>query len=264
MQAWSQSSQPGPRHHLTGVRTYGEPRNPPILLLHGIRLGGDIWSAHAQLLANRYYVVTLDLPGHGKAAAVPFTEDNVRAVLSAAIAEFAVRSPLIVGYSLGGFVAMRHAARFPEQTAGLLLADCTLDFEGWKSWPYRAGVTLTRMLPGFSQDALIHAALVVTLPRAWRELVESIPFNRDVLAQTSAMTASSRGALAEIASYRKPVLIVNGQYDFAFRADEKEFLRRLPQARLRIMRGVDHTGPLRHSREFASIVEQFARTIFDA
>jgi pimeloyl-ACP methyl ester carboxylesterase len=248
---------------LTGVRAYGDPRNPPIFFLHGIRLGAEIWNAHAQLLEHRYYVVTLDLPGHGKAAAIPFTEENVRTTLAAAIAEFAAQPPLVVGYSLGGFVAMRHAARFPEQTAGLLLADCTLDFEGWKSWPYRAGVALTLMLPGFWQDALIHAALVATLPRTWREIVASIPFNRDVLERTSAMTASSRGALAEIASYRKPVLIVNGEYDFAFRVDEREFLRRLPQAQLRIMRGVDHTAPLRHSREFASIVEQFARRVFD-
>jgi pimeloyl-ACP methyl ester carboxylesterase len=242
--------------------TFGDPRKPPILFLHGIRLGREIWSAHAERLASRYYVVTVDLPGHGSAADLPFTEENVRAALTDAIERVAGRPPLFVGYSLGGFVAMRHAARFPEQTAGLLLADCTLDFEGWRSWPYRAGVQLTAMLPDEWFDALIHFGFVMTLPQKWREIVEPIPFSRAVFAQTSAIVASSRYALEEVASYRKPVLIVNGEYDFVFRLDERRFLHRLPQARLRIIRRADHTGPLRRSGEFTSLVEEFARKVF--
>lgn len=60
------------------------------------------------------------------------------------------------------------------------------------------------------------------------------------------------------------MLIVNGSYDLFFRLDEKRFLHRLPQARLRLMRGTDHTGPLRRSGEFASIVEAFAAMVFHA
>lgn len=244
--------------------TFGDRRNPPILFLHGIRLGSAIWSEHAQRLASRYYVVALDLPGHGSVADLTFTEENVRAALADAIERIARRPALLVGYSLGGFVAMRHAARFPEQTAGLLLADCTLDFEGWRAWPYLAGVQFAQMLPARWLDAFVHAGFVMTLPASWRAIVEPIPFSRDVFAQTAAIVASSRNALAEIATYRKPVLIVNGEYDFVFRVDERRFMHRLPQARLRIMRGADHTGPLRRSGEFTAIVEEFAQQVFHA
>jgi len=242
----------------------GDPRNPPILFLHGLRLGRQIWNAHAQRLADRYYVVAVDLPGHGSVVDLPFTEENVRATLAATIERSFDRPPLLVGYSLGGFVAMRHAARFPEQTAGLLLADCTLDFEGWRSWPYRAGTGLTQMLPHAWVDTLTYLGFVMPLPQAWRKVVEGIPFNRDVYSQTGAIVAASRRALDEVASYRKPVLFVNGEYDVVFRFDEQRFLQRLPQARLRVIRGADHTAPLRHSREFAAIVEEFAREVFSA
>lgn len=264
MQACRHSSHHRSPHHLQSARTFGDPRNPPILFLHGIRLGRAVWRAHSELLAERYYVVTLDLPGHGAAADLPFTEENVRDALSDAIERVAGRPALIVGYSLGGFVAMRHAARFPEQTAGLVLADCTLDFEGWRSWPYRAAVRIGRMLPEPWFDALVHLGLVVTLPAEWRAIVEPIPFNRDVFASTSEIVGSSRQALREIESYRKPVLIVNGEYDLLFRLDEKRFLHRLPQARLRILRGTEHTAPLRRAREFAAIVDEFAGKVFAA
>ena len=243
---------------------FGDRSKPPILFLHGIRLGRAIWTPHARALASRYHVVTSDLPGHGTLAGIPFTHESVNALLEHVIGDVVAAPPLIVGYSLGGYVAMRFAGRFPERTAGLLLAGCTLDFEGWKWWPYDASVKFTSMLPRPLYDAFVHTALTLTLPRQWVDVVEAIPFDREVFSQTSAIVREQRHALDAIATYRKPVLIVNGEYDFAFRSDERRFLHRLPQARLRIIAGVDHTGPLRRVEEFTGIVDAFAKNVFHA
>ena len=109
-----------------------------------MRLGRDIWAPHARALAQRYHVVTLDLPGHGALAGVPFTQRRVDELLNDAIDNVVGSAPLTIGYSLGGFVAMRYASQFPERTRALLLAGCTLDLEAWKRWPYGAGVRLTQ------------------------------------------------------------------------------------------------------------------------
>jgi pimeloyl-ACP methyl ester carboxylesterase len=230
--------------------------------LHGIRLGREIWAPHADALARRYHVVTLDLPGHGALAGVPFTEENLDALLHDVIDTIAGGAALLVGYSLGGFIAMRYASRYPQRTRGLLLAGCTLDFEAWKWWPYGVSVRLTQLLPESWTQALMHLSLYLTLPRRWLEIVEAIPFDRDVFARTSAIVRSKRNALDELASYSKPVVIVNGEYDFVFRLDERRFLHRLPQARLRIIRGTAHTAPLHCVEEFTSIVEAFAERVF--
>ena len=206
--------------------------------------------------------MTSDLPGHGVLAGVPFTHQNVTALLEHVVNDVVAAPPLIVGYSLGGYVAMRFASREPERTRGLLLAGCTLDFEGWKWWPYDAGVKITELLPRPWYDAFIHASLAMTLPRQWVDVVEAIPFDRNVFRQTSAIVREQKRAIDAIASYPKPVLIVNGEYDFAFRSDERRFLHRLPQARLRIIHGVDHTGPLRRVEEFTSIVDDFGKKVF--
>jgi pimeloyl-ACP methyl ester carboxylesterase len=217
---------------------------------------------HATALAQRYHVVTLDLPGHGALAGIPFTEEYLDALLHDVIETVIGSPPLVVGYSLGGFVAMRYASRFPERTRGLLLAGCTLDFEAWKWWPYGVSVRLTQLLPDSWGEALMHLSLYLTLPRRWLDVVEAIPFDRDVFSKTSAIVRSKRRAIDEIASYTKPVLIVNGEYDLSFRLDERRFLHRLPQARLRIVRGTGHNAPLYRVEEFTSIVEEFAGRVF--
>lgn len=246
------------------VSTFGDPARPAILFLHGIRLGRAIWTQHATALAHRYHVITVDLPGHGALADIPFTEDRLTALLDRIIDELACSPPLIVGYSLGGFVAMRYASQFPQRTSGLLLAGCTLDFEAWKWWPYGVSVRLTQLLPDAWLGMLLHTTLYMTLPRQWLDVVENIAFNRKVLSQTSDIVRSQRSALDGISAYRKPVEVVNGQYDLVFRVDERRFLHRLPQARLRIIRGTDHTAPLQRVGEFTSIVDAFAGRVFPA
>ena len=235
----------GVAYDFSGARSsFGDPAYPPIVFLHGIRLGRAIWDQHVLPLSQRYHVVTLDLPGHGALTGVPFTQENLVAQLDETIDTLSA-PPLIVGYSLGGFVAMRYAASFPEKTRALLLADCTLDFDQWKLWPFDASFGFMRMLPNPMLDAFLHLTLYMTLPKSYVDIVERIPFDRDVLARTNAIARSVTRSSDGIATYRKPVLIVNGEFDVAFRADERRYLHRLPQARLRIMRGLDHAAPMR-------------------
>ncbi len=240
---------------------YGDRRNPAILFLHGIRLGREIWASHARQLSARFHVVTLDLPGHGTLARVPFTQATVGELLDRTIDDVCTQPPLIVGYSLGGLVAMQYATRRPERTSGLLLAGCTLDFEGWKSWPYEAGARFAELIPAPVFDALLGAGVHLTLPYPWAQLVTRIPFNRDVLSRTSRIAPSMRFS-ETISAYRKPVQFVNGEYDVVFRMDERRYLQAVPQARLHVIRGADHTAPLRRAQEFVTVVSDFAGSVY--
>ncbi|MDP9110323.1 MAG: alpha/beta hydrolase [Candidatus Eremiobacteraeota bacterium] len=242
---------------------YGNPANPPIVFVHGIRLGRDIWESHARALAADYFVVTLDLPGHGALADLPFLPEHIDALFDHVIANVCASAPLFVGYSLGGYAAIEYGSRRPGRVRGLLLAGCTLDFETWKRWPYELSVRLTAMLPALLFERMIWWSLHLTMPRVWADLIYSIPFNRSVLTQTSAMSSANSRFSEKLIGYRKPVLFVNGEFDIVFRLDERRFLQRVPQARLRIVRGVDHTMPMRRSAEFIGIVRDFARRVLD-
>jgi pimeloyl-ACP methyl ester carboxylesterase len=241
---------------------YGDPTRPSIIFLHGIRLGREIWGPHARALAHDYHVITLDLPGHGALAGVPFTSDNLNDLLDAVIAQFTSSPPLVVGYSLGGYATMQYASDHPDRTRALLLSGCTLDFESWKRWPYELSVRLSDAIPEMMLAPILKVSMRLTLPKRFAEIASLIPYNREVVSQTYAIARAERRFSEKLVGYHKPVLFVNGEFDLIFRLDERRFLRCVPQARLRILRGVNHTAPLRRVEEFTSTVRVFAQKVF--
>lgn len=243
-----------------GVRTYGDPANPPILFLHGVRLAGCIWDAHARELSNEFFVVAPDLPGHGTLAELPF-EISVYDTYLAYIADRVTRRPpLVVGYSLGGYVAMRYATDLPERTAGLLLCGCSADVTGFRALLYEAGVAFSAQLSPKGLQEFLAFFFRLTLPKRVADLVIPLPFNKRVF-ETSRNSVLHVKYSERLAHYGKPLMVVNGEFDPIFRADE-ELYARAGGARVAVMRGADHAAPLCRTHEFAEIVRRFAQTVF--
>ena len=93
---------------------------PAIVFVHGTRLTGAMWSAQQAALADEFRTIAVDLPAHGSRAAEPFTLDAATAAVDDAIATEAAGRAIVVGLSLGGYVAMALAAREPARVRGLV------------------------------------------------------------------------------------------------------------------------------------------------
>lgn len=107
-------------------------RGPDLVLLHGWGLHGGVWNALASRLARRFRLHVVDLPGHGHSRGIPF------AGLDAAVDAVAASVPERVracGWSLGGLVALRLAARHPDRVASLALVSATPCFVRREGWP---------------------------------------------------------------------------------------------------------------------------------
>ncbi|MBI5494701.1 MAG: alpha/beta fold hydrolase [Deltaproteobacteria bacterium] len=91
----------------------------PTLLLHGFTRDARMWSRFRAVWSPYLRVVAPDLPGHGRSAAPgpAVTFDDVVDAVAAGLQ----RAHVVVGYSMGGRVALRLAARHPECVAGLVL-----------------------------------------------------------------------------------------------------------------------------------------------
>lgn len=96
---------------------HGEPGLPWLVLLHGLLGSGEDWLPILPFLNDRP-VLLVDLPGHGDArhqSAEGF--DDVSHQLTALLAEKGIRDYWLLGYSLGGRIAMFHACH--GETSGL-------------------------------------------------------------------------------------------------------------------------------------------------
>lgn len=98
------------------------------MFLHGTRLSRSMWWPQLRRLSGRYRCIAVDLPGHGVLADEPFTIEGAVATVRAAIeAEVPTGRAVLVGLSLGGFLAIDTAEAYPDMVAGLVLADCSAE-----------------------------------------------------------------------------------------------------------------------------------------
>jgi pimeloyl-ACP methyl ester carboxylesterase len=97
----------------------------PIVFIHGLGMSGRTWQPCTELLADRFTTVAVDLPGHG-ASPCPdddpsaFTRDAALADLDDVLASL-LAPAVLVGHSLGGYLALAHAATRPSVAKGIVV-----------------------------------------------------------------------------------------------------------------------------------------------
>jgi pimeloyl-ACP methyl ester carboxylesterase len=98
-----------------------------VILIHGFPMNQHVWDDLAEKLCDTYHVVTFDLPGFGKSAHLPtgFSLEDVASVVLKFIREKKYQNPIIIGHSLGGYVALALAAQAPEVPGGICLFHST-------------------------------------------------------------------------------------------------------------------------------------------
>jgi len=114
------------------VETLGA--GPDLVLLHGWALHGGMWGPWLDRLATHARLHVIDLPGHGRS---PWTDDAPDlAALARAVATHVPRGAGVLGWSLGGMVALELARMRPGQLGALVLVATTPSFLVRDDWPH--------------------------------------------------------------------------------------------------------------------------------
>jgi pimeloyl-ACP methyl ester carboxylesterase len=111
--------------------TYGT--GDPLILLHGgvgsIEMFGDVLT----MLAESHQVIAVDLQGHGRTADVdrPLSYETMADDIAALIEHLGLEQADVMGYSLGGMVALRTAIQHPDVVKKLVLVSAAFKQNGW-------------------------------------------------------------------------------------------------------------------------------------
>ena len=231
-----------------------------VVLVHGSRLSAAQWAPVLPHLTPYVDAVPVDLPGHGVRAGEGFTLGRCAEVVQDAVASAPPGTPVVVvGHSLGGYVALAHAARHSAGLAGLVLAGCSADPVGPGAAVYRGVAALTERLGAERMERLTFRFLRRRYPPEVSEpLIAGGYFPGPTADAWRAVMGECRSAM--LADVRCPVLLLNGQYD-QFRLGERSFARVSPAVEVEHVAGASHLANLDRPQEFADAVLRFVRRV---
>ena len=115
---------------VNGINLYYETHGSgrPLILLHGGLMSGETFGPVLPLLAERHQVIVVDLQGHGRTADIdrPIDVRLMAGDIAALIDHLRLATPDLVGYSLGGGVALQTAAQYPTKIRRLVMVSANL------------------------------------------------------------------------------------------------------------------------------------------
>jgi pimeloyl-ACP methyl ester carboxylesterase len=98
-----------------------------VVLLHGFLENKTMWNVYVTELSKKNRIITIDLLGHGETESLGYiqTMEENADVVHEVLSKLRIRKAILVGHSMGGYVALAFAELYPEKMKGLVLLNST-------------------------------------------------------------------------------------------------------------------------------------------
>ncbi len=236
----------------------------PLLFLHGVGGGHAAWDRQLPFFAARgYRAHAWDQPGYGGTPPVaPYDLEHVTGALARVIGG---EPAILVGHSMGGFVAQEAYARFPERVRALVLCFTSAAFGGSGSdfarqfiaariAPLDDGRTMAeiaaRVMPALRGSRSDPAGLALA-----ERIMSAVPPDTYRQAVRLLTTFDRR---AQLPGIRVPTLLVAGSDDrVAPAAVMERMAQKIPGAEYVLLEGCGHLGPMDQPEPFNQALADF-------
>lgn len=248
---------------------------PPLLLLHGFTGGAANWRPLLPTFAAHFRVVTVDLLGHGRSAqpADParYRMPHAAADLVALLDALELERAHVLGYSMGGRLALYTAVHFPQRITSLVLESSSpgLATEAERAARRAQDEALADWIEAHGIAAFVDRweqlplwASQARLPQEQRAALRAQRLQNSPTGLANSLRGMGTGAQPNLWPWLPeldlPVLLLAGALDDKFVAIGREMAADLPRARLEIVPDAGHTLHWERPLAFSQIVLEFS------
>ena len=263
-----------PQSQLWPFITWGRPNKPPIIFLHGFLGAGSDWGEIAAPLAEDYFCVCPDLPGHGANITRDFDAQlsipQLALELRALCAALSLSAPIVVGYSLGGRVALAAAVQHPEIMQALMLESTSAGLDTEAERQARAATDDARA-------AVLLADGIAAFMRTWyaAPLFESLQMRPQLLAKLQAARTCNdarwmskvvselspgraASVWAELPSVRLRTLLLAGALDVRYTESAQRMAAAMPNAICTVVADAGHNVHLEQPTAYIQALRDYS------
>ncbi|MDQ0337499.1 2-succinyl-6-hydroxy-2,4-cyclohexadiene-1-carboxylate synthase [Caldalkalibacillus uzonensis] len=247
---------------------------PALLLLHGFTGSKHSWDPFIPTWSRFFTTMAIDLLGHGKSDA-PEDDNRYRMAyvvqdLYAVLEQLKVSQAHVLGYSMGGRVAIAFASQYQHKVKSMVLESTS---PGLKTEEERLARriqdhALARGIEAEGLAAFVHKweniplfATQKTLPKAVRRHVREQRLSQSPLGLANTLRGMGTGAQpsywSAIKRFHFPVLVLAGALDHKFCRIAQEMCQLMPEATLSIIEEVGHTIHLEKPHIFDKVVLEY-------
>lgn len=237
---------------------------PVALFVHGFPLDSTMWIEQLTALSDIRRCVAVDLRGFGRSSPVtgdPLTMEQLADDLAAVLDLISAEHADVVGFSMGGYVALAFAERYPQRMRSLALVDTRSGADSAEGKAGRDAMAVRLVEEG--RDAIAEAMQAGLLgPEASikakarvRSMVEGCPYETIVAALGGMRDREDRTAI--LSSVAVPTAVVVGEQDAVTPpADSEMMAGQLPEATLTVISGSGHMSPIEQPHAVSAVLRE--------
>lgn len=244
---------------------------PPVVLLHGFTGSQTTWSRIVAKLQTDFRLITIDLPGHGRTVTKRLrTMETCCSDLRQLFDYLNLNTFHLVGYSMGGRVALSFAVLYPQHLLSLTLESASPGLYS-KAERKQRMVNDEKLALGIEKEgvtAFVNFWESIPLFGTQRKLSDDIQqlIRQERLSQSEGgLAASLRGMgsgsqpswWGKLIEITIPVLLIVGELDEKFVSINEQMEKSLPEADLVIVENVGHAIHVEDPVKFGKLVRAF-------
>ncbi len=241
----------------------------PLVFIHGFPLSKDIWKPQWEGLADTARVIAPDLRGFGESQSITgtYSMESLAKDIASLMDGLNLNAPILIGLSMGGYVAMTFCRRYARWLSGLVLtatrggadnaagkADRDHMIEVLKEGGQKAIADL--MLPKLLAPKTFNENKPLT--QNVRSIIEKASV--DGIAGTLSGMKERQDSMEFLKSLDLPTLILHGSEDQLFPVKEAEAMAKtIPGAELKVILGAGHLLNLEQPAAFNDAIRAFIK-----